>query len=63
VPNGIPQRPQNLVAAEYVWPQRWQVLPLAVVGVGAGVGNSPETGTNVVFPQRPQNFTPSAKRE
>lgn len=62
LPNGMPQRPQNFVAALYVCPQRPQVMPLAG-GAGDGGCNSPETGWNVVFPQRPQNFTPSAKRE
>jgi hypothetical protein len=67
-PNGIPQRPQNFVAAEYVFPQREQVVPLGAVGSGrmpetGSVCNSPDTGWNVVLPQRPQNFTPSAKRE
>jgi hypothetical protein len=35
--------------------------PLGAVVIGGG--NSPVTGSNVVFPHRPQNFTPSAKRD
>ena len=66
---GMPHRPQNLMPAGYVCPQRGQVIPLgdgdggAGVGVDGVAGNSPVTGWNVVLPQRPQNFTPSAKRD
>lgn len=50
-----PQRPQNRECSGKRFAQR---------GHGKEFGDSPAlTSTNERFPQRPQNFTPSAKRE
>ena len=50
-----PQRPQNRECSGRVFPHR---------GQGNEFGDSPGLiSTNERFPQRPQNFTPSAKRE